>query len=673
MARYGFWTEVRRENYYGRPEPEIPMSSVKKKRVARARAEAPPGDLSRRESTPAKPALALAGILLLTFLVYVPSLSNGFTNWDDDAYVTDNPLLPNPDLGAVMRTPVSGNRHPLTILSLILNYRISGYAPASYHWFNLLLHLANTALVFLFVWRLSRGRFWTAAATSLFFGIHPMHVESVAWVSERKDVLYTLFYLLGLIAYLGYLEARRWVWLGVGFVMFVLSLASKPAAVVFPLTLLATDYFVARADRARLVVEKIPFFALSVAAGLLTLSAQTAGGAVNAGWSLFDRVLFASYGSVMYVLKFFLPIGLSAIYPFPVNRAGIGAPYYLSLLVMLVALPALLYVCRRLRPVLFGCAFFFINIVLVLQFFPIGQAVMADRYTYVPYIGLLVALTWWLDETPQPGEGRGSARFLIGVVLALLLPLSVYQSWTRTAVWKDSVTLWTDTIARFPNRIAIAHDNLGLALADRGKIEEAIAQHREAIRLNGNYSKAHNNLGAVLAPLGRLDEAIAEYRKALALDARNADAHNNLGAALATQNKFDEAIRHYGTSLELNPNNSAAYNNLGAALANTGRLDEAVGRFRDAVRIKNNYGAAHVNLGIALASQRRFDEAIAHFRTAIQIDDQNGAAHAQLAETLAQSGRYDPAQLRRVLEANRHNADTDQALSLAMLSLRQPR
>lgn len=649
------------------------MSSMKKKRVARARVEASSRPSSSAPPTAWTPLLTLAGILLLTFLVYLPSLSHGFTNWDDDAYVTENPLLANPDLAAVMRTPVSGNRHPLTILSLVLNYRISGLNPGSYHWFNLLLHLANTALVFLFAWKLSRGRFWTAAATSLFFGIHPMHVESVAWVSERKDVLYTLFYLLGLIVYLRYLEGRRWVWFGVGLVLFVLSLASKPAAVVFPLTLLAIDYFVERKDHARLALEKAPFFALSVAAGLLTLSAQTAGGAINAGWSLFDRVLFASYGSVMYVVKFFLPIGLSAIYPFPANRASIGASYYAALAVMLVGLPALLYAGRRLRPLLFGCAFFFINVVLVLQFFPIGQAVMADRYTYVPYIGLLFALTWWLDESPRPEKDGGSARLVIGLVLAALLPLSLYQTWARIAVWKDSMALWTDTIARFPNRIAIAHDNLGLVLAEQGKPEEAIAQHREAIRLNGNYSKAHNNLGAVLAPLGKLDEAISEYRVAIKLDQNNADAYNNLGAALATKGALDEAVGHYRTAIRLNPNNSAAYNNMGAALANLGKLDEAVASFREAVRIKSHYGAAHVNLGIALSSQGKFDEAIAHYRVAIQLDDRNEGAHSLLAQTLVGSGRYSQADMSRVLQANPHNADTDQALSVAMLSLRQPR
>ena len=407
-------------------------------------------------------------------------------------------------------TPVGGNYHPLTVLSLALNYRISGYQPASYHWLNLLLHLANTGLVFAFVWMLSRRRFWTATATSLFFGIHPMHVESVAWIAERKDVLYTLFYLLGLIAYLRYLERRRWAWLAVCLAAFVLSLASKPAAVVFPLTLLALDYFFQRTDRIRLVLEKLPFLALSIAAGLAHPQGPAGEWGRRPGRHLEPlreaavRLVRQSHVRAQAVRSRRPVRDLSL----PRPGRGIGPEFYGALVVMLVAFPALLFVCRRLRPVLFGWAFFFINILLVLQFFTVGQAVMADRYTYVPYIGLLLGLTWWLDERPRPGQAGRPARLVIGAVLVAMLPLSLYQTWTRCGVWKNSETLWTDTIRKFPHRIDVAHNNLGVALADQGRLEEAISQYREAIRLKDDNSEAHNNLGIALAAQGKLDEAI---------------------------------------------------------------------------------------------------------------------------------------------------------------------
>ena len=608
-----------------------------KKRVGPTRAKA----LGAPPANRWIPGLALIGILLLTFVVYLPSLGNGFVGWDDDVSVTGNPLVAHPRFPAVLTTPVLGNYHPLTILSLALNYRISGYQPASYHWLNLLLHLANTGLVFAFVWMLSRRRLWTATATSLFFGIHPMHVESVAWITERKDVLYTLFYLLGLIVYVRYLERRRWAWFAACLAAFVLSLASKPAAVVFPLTLLALDWFFQRTDRARLALEKVPFLALSIAAGWLTLGAQQAGGAIApiGRWSLLEKLLLASYGSLMYVLKLFVPVGLSAIYPYPDRGGGLGPEFYGALAIMLVAFPALLFVCRRLRPVLFGWAFFFINILLVLQFVTVGQAVMADRYTYVPYIGLLLGLTWWLDERPRPGRDGMPARLVIGAVLAVLLPWSLVQTWTRCSVWKSSETLWTDTIRKFPHRVSTAYDGLGNVLADQGKLDEAVADYREALRLERNYSEAHYNLGLALATQGKLDEAIVHYREAIRLKDDYSEAHYNLGLALATQGRLDEAIVHYREAIRLDDRHCDAQNNLGNALADQGKLDEAIVHYREAVRLKDDYGDAHNNLGVALAQTGRLEEAVQHLRRALEINPHNADAERNLTLVLRNSGR----------------------------------
>ena len=588
------------------------------------------------------PGLALIGVLLVTFIVYLPSLGNGFTNWDDPAYVTENPLVAHPQVHDLLMTPVSGNFHPLTILSLALNYRISGYQPASYHWLNLLLHLANTGLVFAFVWMLSRRRFWTTVATSLFFGIHPMHVESVAWISERKDVLYAFFYLLGLVAYLRYLAGRRWEWFAACLAAFILSLASKPAAVVFPFTLLALDWFFRRADRVRLVLEKLPFLVPSIAAGLLTLKAQQASGAVApvGTWSLFEKLLFASYGSLMYVLRLFVPVGLSAIYPYPEGSGSIGRDFYGALVVMLVAFPALLFACRRLRPVWFGWAFFFINLLLVLQFFTVGRAVMADRYTYMPYIGLLLALTWWLDERPRPGDARAPARLVIGAVLVAMLPLSLYQTWTRCGVWRDSETLWTDTIRKFPHRIGLAYCNLGQALAAQGRFDEAISDYREAIRLRSGYSEAHNDLGVALAAQGRLGEAVPEYREAIRLKAGYVDPHDNLGNALTAQGRLEEAVSHYREAIRLDPGNSRSHYDLGVALTRQGRLEEAVLHFREAIRLDRDLRAAYNHLGVVLIRMGRFGEAIPPLRRALELDPHDALAGRNL--TLARQGAGGP-------------------------------
>jgi protein O-mannosyl-transferase len=616
------------------------------------------------------PTLALTGILLITFLVYLPSLRNGFTNWDDRDYVIENPLVARPHVLDVLMTPIGGNYHPLTILSLALNYRLSGYEPAAYHGLNLLLHLANTALVFAFVWRLSRRRFWAATATSLFFGIHPLHVESVAWIAARKDVLYTLFYLLGLLAYLRHRERRHWGWFAACLAAFVLSLASKPAAMVFPLTLVALDWFLQRTDRVRLALEKLPFVALSIVAGLLTLQAQQASGAVDrvGPWSLFEKLLFAAYGSVMYVVKLFVPVGLSAVYPYPDKGSSLGPEYYAALGSLAIGLPALLYVCRRLRPVLFGWAFYFINLVLVLQFVTIGKAVMAERYTYVPYIGLLLGLTWWLDEPPRPVRIASRARLVIGAVLVVLLPWSLVQTWVRCGVWKDSETLWTDTIRKFPHRIADAHYNLGVALAARGKLDEAISNYREAIRLDPKSGIAQNNLGNALANEGRLDEAIVQYREAIRLKDDFSVAHNNLGNALKAQGKLEEAVAQYRAAIRLDDHSGAVHNNLGNALAAQGKLEEAISHYREAIRLKADYSEAHNNLGVSLVKLGRLEEAISHYREAIRLKGGYSNAHINLGMALAQTGRLEEAiqHLRRALELDPQNAIARRNLTLVL-------
>jgi tetratricopeptide (TPR) repeat protein len=498
-------------------------------------------------------------VLLATFVVYLPSLGNGFTNWDDPEYVTGNRLVSAPDLGAILTTPVQGNYHPLTIVSLALNYKISGYEPSSYHWLNVLLHVANTGLVFAFIWSLSAGRLKTAAATSLLFGIHPMHVESVAWVSERKDVLYAFFYLLGLILYLRYARTRRLGTLGVCLAVFVLSLASKPAAVVFPVTLLLLDLFEARRDWSRMILEKVPFFALSLGAGLLTLQAQRMVGAVEnpVASTALSNALYASYGGLMYVVSLFLPFRLSAVYPYPPN--GPGPATWVAAVVMWAVIPALLFAFRRLRPLLFGWAFFLVNIALVLQFLSVGQVLMADRYTYVPYIGLLLALTWWLDEAAAPGHPDGGWG-VSAIVIVLLIPICLWQTWVRCGVWKDSETLWRDTISKYPS--AVAHNNLGNTLARKGDIAGATANYREAIRLDPRYARAHGNLGRALGLQGRMSESIAEYREALRLKEDFVDARVNLAASLAMQGQLDEAMTHLRRVLELDPAHAEARFNL---------------------------------------------------------------------------------------------------------------
>jgi len=611
--------------------------------------------------------LFLGGILLLTFLVYWPSLDNDFTDWDDNFYVTENPLVAHPSGGAILTTPVAGNYHPLTIASFALNYHFSGLDPAAYHWTSLLVHLANTALVFVLVRQLSRGRKWTPILAAALFGIHPMHVESVAWVAERKDVLYAFFYLVGLIAYVRYLDRKSRIWLGGALVAFVLSVASKPAAVVFPLTLFAIDWFRKRPLTRATALEKAPFFIVSLIDGLLTLQVQRASGAITEHWNAFQKLLFAAYGTVMYVVKLFAPVGLSAIYPYPaLARGSIGPGYYAALAAALILLPALAWIFRRSRAVLFGLGFYLINIILVLQFFSIGGAVMADRYTYVAYIGLFVALAWWLDEPRERIPGGAPAKAALAAVLILLLPVSAFATWKRCDVWQNAETLWNDTISKYPGRIADAYNNRGFYYYSESKqYPAALADFDQAIALNPRVAKVWVNRGNVLGAMGRNDSSLVSFDRALALKPDFADAWNNRGAVKLQMGDFAGTIADCSRAIELNPNQRDAYANRSLAYVTLRQFDKAVPDSRRAIELApgrpDNY-LQYGTIGFGLSQLKRNAEAIPAYDEAIRLapPDEPRLAAYYLYRSNARFGAGDRAgALADVREAERRGLHAD--------------
>jgi tetratricopeptide (TPR) repeat protein len=561
--------------------------------------------------------------VLATFAAYVPSLDNEFTNWDDNFYVTENPLMMNPTFDALLRTPVAGNYHPLTMWTLALNYKAARLDPAAYHWTNVLIHLANTVLVFFFVRALSRGRRWTPLAVAALFGLHPMHVESVAWIAERKDVLYTLFFLAGLIAYVAYVDRKKRVWLIAALLAMALSAASKPAAVVFPVVMLAIDWFRKRGFSRGVWLEKIPFFAVALIDGLLTLQVQQMSGALTRHWNALERLAFASYGTLMYVVKMFVPVRLSAVYPYPpVGRESIGAEYYGALVVALVLVPLFLWLFRRNRVILFGLAFYFINIALVLQLFTVGGSTMADRYTYIAYIGLFLALAWWLDE-PRERLPRGvPVRAAVALVVALLIPVSAFATWKRCDVWQDPETLWNDTIAKHPHRIADAYNNRGFhRFFSLQRHEEAVADFNEAIALNPNIPKFWSNKGQVLGAMGKNDSALVAYDRAIALKPNDADYWNNRGAVKIQKRDMAGAIADCSRAIELNPRQRDAYSNRAVAYSTVGRYEEAIADCRRGLELNPDHPQSfnlHGMIGHALARLKRYAEAIPAYDEAIR-------------------------------------------------------
>lgn len=540
--------------------------------------------------------------MALTGLLFSPMLGNQFTNWDDQFYVLENALLRGPDWKGIFTQPVVSNYHPLTILTLALNYQVSELKPFSYYFVNWLLHVANTGLVFYFTWLLADRRRWVALFVAAVFAVHPMHVESVAWISERKDVLYTFFYLLGLIAYWRYLNAggrASYVWT---LVWFALSLLSKPAAVAFPLTLLALDYWKARSFReVRLWVEKAPFFALAFAMGVVTvlIQSQKAMASIEM-YSLTHRLFFGCYTLLAYVGRFFWPWPLSPFHPYPpVNQLGLLVQA--SPLLLLAVVGAVWYF-RRNRALVFGALFYLVNIILVAQFVSIGNTLLAERYTYVPYIGLAFALAMsialYVPERLRQPLGWG--------LLAVAVTGFSLLTFRYLDTWKNTEALW-NTAIRYAPTAPVPRSNRAHHYYQEALKPENASRYSELMRRAGEDCDAalkgdpkhYASLDIRALTYVRLDEperALPFAQRMVQLAPQNPKGHVILGTVFQRMKRYEEAIEAFNRALELSPNDADALNGRGASLFNgQQKYHEALADFDKAIAIQPNNGMAHLN------------------------------------------------------------------------------
>ncbi|HJS53962.1 MAG TPA: hypothetical protein VJ765_05440, partial [Chitinophagaceae bacterium] len=534
--------------------------------------------------------LWLFGVLALTGLCLIPMLNNGFTNWDDDVYVTSNSIIKAPDWEAIFTRPFAHNYHPLTMLTLAFNYAISGVDPFSYHFVNWLLHILNTSLVFLFIYKISGRKIFVAAFASLIFGIHPMHIESVAWVSERKDVLYAFFFLLAMLQYWRCLETGKRSNLFSCFLLFVLSLFSKPAAIILPVVLYLLDYWHGRAFNWKVVMEKIPFFILSIVFGIITVKVQTADAIASFDmYPLWIRFFFACYTTMTYSVRFFVPYPLSAFHPYPpVNDPGL---LVLLAPIFMIALLILLWLKRKIMLIVFSVLFFIVNLLLVLQVVSIGLTIVSERYTYIPYIGLSFLIGMWLNEY----LGSSSKR-LITAVPGIIAIIFGFISFQRAKVWKDGDTLWSDVIKHYPDA-ATPHSNRADYLRKMaGKpeykqirnelLQRALADCNLAIKLKPNHSKAYQNRQNIYLLLGKDSLALADADKLLKLEPSNSQAFYTKGFAYMRFNRGDSSLLYFNKSIQIDPNADWVLNSRGILLFNIfKRYNEALADFTRAIEI----------------------------------------------------------------------------------------
>ena len=627
-------------------------------------------------------------LIVLNACAFLPVLHNGFVNFDDGEYVVGNAHvkagLTWEGVRWAFSTTTAGNWHPVTWVSHMLDCELFGVNPWGHHLTNLVLHTGNALLVF-FVFSRMTGSIWRSFFMAALFVVHPLRVESVAWASERKDVLSAFFGLLTIGAYAKYAleksetrNQRSTPFYILSLLCFVAALMSKPSVVTLPFVLLLLDYWPLRRasfgnglpdweetkkDQStkgihsrerepsrlwtllrpgtgalrRLVVEKVPFFILAAGSSFVTFTAQRHEGAVTtmSHVSLAMRLENTAVSYVRYLGKMFWPADLSVYCALPAHwPAGIVA---LSVL-FLGAVSLGVIVARKCCPFLLVGWFWFLGtLVPMIGLVQVGEQAMADRYTYIPGLGVVIMLVWSVPEIAGqlfPRVAAGTASVAIVVLCAV----------TRQQVgyWKDSASLFRHALAVSPDNYG-ARINLGNALFSKGRLDDAITEFQQAVRLRPELRLPHSQLAAALRAKGRVNEAVAQFQEILKLNPDDAAAHNELGAMLFDQGRADDAIAHYREAARLDPGAAATHYNWGIASFFEGRFDEAVAQLNEAVTLQPGNARARYNLGLALLRIGHTKEAIQQLRAALSIEPSAPKAHYQLGLALVKMGRADEA------------------------------
>ncbi|OGP49652.1 MAG: hypothetical protein A2Y79_04990 [Deltaproteobacteria bacterium RBG_13_43_22] len=593
----------------------------------------------------------------MTLVVYLKVARYQFINFDDGLYVFNNPNVQAPvtlqSFLWAFTTFQAANWHPLTWLSHMLDFQIFGLNAGGHHLTSLFFHLANTVLLFL-VLRKMTGGLWQSGTVAALFAIHPLHVESVAQIAERKDVLSTFFCIVTLGAYFYYVKCPgilRYLWV---ILLFSLGLMAKPMLVTLPFILLLLDFWPLgrfsfgegikgqdklvplvqkRSKKFSLVLEKVPLLLLSAGSSLVTFYVQQSTGAVNQVLSLSPRISNAINSYICYLYKMFWPQNLSFFYVYSTSLPIwqiIGAGLILGLISL-----GVVWNWRRYPYLIVGWLWYIGTLVPVIGLVQVGGQAMADRYTYLPLIGIFIMITWGIPDLLVRLPYR---NIVLGVMAGVFLPVLIGLSWLQVGYWKNSITLFQHAI-KINNQNFKAHDLLGVALTEQGKFDKALFHFQEAKRIRPGYGPVYNNLGVALEKNGKTDEAVAQYLEALKVQPWAPDVHYNLGMIMLHQGKLQEAVLHFEVALKTNKNYAEAYNGIGVAFQQQGKIKEAISQYSKALKVMPFYPLAHYNMGTALLATKRMDEAIEHFEETLRLQPNYYKALNNLGWAQAQKGR----------------------------------
>jgi protein O-mannosyl-transferase len=604
-------------------------------------------------------------IAVAVVIVFSQTIDHEFVNYDDNVYVGENRNvtqgLTGDGFGWAMTAGYPSNWHPITWLSHMLDCQLFGMNAGGHHATSVLLHATTAVLLFLVLRRMT-GDIWPSAFVAVVFAVHPLRVESVAWVAERKDILSGLFFVLTLAAYLGYVRrpfslARYLIVLAV----FALGLMSKPMLVTVPFILLLLDYWplgrmtspgsknLGFSIPSRLLVEKVPLLLLTVVSCIVTSHVQVDAFVKTERLPMPARVGNALVSYVTYLGQSIWPADLAPLYPLP----GEGVPDWkvVGSLLVLAGVSAMVFVYRRQIPCLIvGWLWYLGMLVPVIGLVQVGVQAHADRYTYLPQIGLLIALAWGAMRLAAAWPQR---RWGFGIASSLIVAVLMGCAWHQTTFWRTSETLWTHTL-KYTSDNKVACNNLGVVLIDQNRSSDAMPYLEEALKINPSYLDARLNLGGAFMKMGQVELAATQFEAALETDPDHVKANADYGAAVTRLGRLDLAERHLKKALDIQPFNRDARVNYGIVLAMLGRTDDAMEQYKAAIEIDPNCAEAHHNLAMAWAKTNKLDEAIPEYEATLRIDPDCAEAHANFGVVLQIRGR--------IAEATTHFR---QALALA--------
>ena len=640
-------------------KPNVIRSLIEEYTAEKTTRDHPPQTVSDPGVSPQKSfyLAILVALFTLTVLVYTPALKNEFV-WDDRGYITENPMirsLNTRSLYTMLTVRSVGNWHPLTSLSHGIDYAFWGLDPMGYHFTNIIFHGLNTLLVFFLVIQLmmraretstrstpsqvplpfSTRSLIVAGITSLLFALHPLQVESVAWVAERKNLLCSFFSLLTFLCYLTYtssaLTRHRWMWFTTCLFLFLLALMSKPMAVTIPVVLLLLDGYPLKRmslcprKNISVLLEKIPFFVLSIIDSIITIVMQRHAGALMdlERFNLGTRLLNALSTLVFYLEKMIIPVKLVPFYPFPSNIYWLDLRYLLSGILLLAITGFCLWMAKQKKYLFFTAwSYYVVTLLPVAGIIQVGNQAAADRYTYLPSLSifLLVGIgVLWVCERISLINGKSMLGGVVAVFICVIMLLLGQLTVKQIRIWHNSDSLWYYISRTYPKSVAFSHYNLGITFFQKGRLDEAISAYRRALVIKPRYAKVHFSLGYAYVNKGMLDEAISEFKRAIAINSRNADAHYGLGFVYDKKGMSDEALFEYKQAININPRYAEVHYNLGVLYQKRLKLDEAIFEYKQALASKPRYPEAHQNLSFTYYYKGKHKLAIIHCDKARQL------------------------------------------------------